>query len=93
MQMNAAVVDAAKMDAMEIVAFIRTVPIFHTLSKDQLRQIAEAADVRTCDRGEVLAEPTSQENELFIVVEGEFRVCLRQDEADFKQELARLGSG
>jgi type II secretory ATPase GspE/PulE/Tfp pilus assembly ATPase PilB-like protein len=93
MQMNAAVVDAAKMDAMEIVAFIRTVPIFHTLSQDQLQQIAEAADVRTCDGGEVLAEPTSPENELFIVVEGKFRVCLRHDETNFEQELARLGSG
>ena len=85
--------DAAEMDPTEIVAFVRTVSIFHTLSKDQLRQIAEAADVRTCDRGEVLAEPTSPENELFIVIEGEFRVFLRQDEADFKQELVRLGPG
>ena len=91
--MDATVIDAANMDATEIVAFVRTVPIFHTLSKDQLRQIAEAADVRRCHRGEVLAEPTSQENELFVVVEGEFRVCLRQDDADFSQELARLGPG
>jgi type II secretory ATPase GspE/PulE/Tfp pilus assembly ATPase PilB-like protein len=81
------------MDATEIVAFVRTVPIFHTLSKDQLQQIAEAADVRTCDGGELLAQPSSQENELFIVVEGEFRVYLRQDEADFEKELARLGPG
>ena len=91
--MDATVIDAVKMDATEIVAFVRTVPIFHTLSQDQLQQIAEAADVRTCDEGEVLAEPTSPENELFIVVEGEFRVYLRQDEADFKQELAQLGPG
>jgi type II secretory ATPase GspE/PulE/Tfp pilus assembly ATPase PilB-like protein len=81
------------MDATEIVAFVRTVPIFHTLSKDQLQQIAEAADVRTCDGGELLTEPSSQENELFIVIEGEFRVYLRQDEADFEKELARLGPG
>lgn len=60
--MDATVIDATEMNATEIVAFVRTVPIFHTLSKDQLRQIAEAADVRTCDRGEVLAEPTSQDN-------------------------------
>jgi CRP-like cAMP-binding protein len=91
--MDVTVIDATEMDATEIVAFVRTVPIFHTLSKDQLRQIAEAADVRTCDRGDVLAEPTSQDNELFIVVEGEFRVCLQQNEAEFKQELARLSPG
>ena len=91
--MDATVIDAADMDATEIVAFVRTLPIFHTLSKDQLRQIAEAADVRACDRGDVLAEPTSQQNELFVVVEGEFRVSLRQDEADFRQELVRLLPG
>ena len=91
--MGTTIIDTAQMNATEIVAFVRTVPIFHTLSKDQLWQIAEAADVRTCGRGEVLAEPTSPENELFIVVAGEFRVCLQQDEADFKQELARLGPG
>ncbi len=81
------------MDATDIVAFVRTVPIFHTLSKDQLQQLAEAAEVRTCDGGELLAEPTSQENELFIVIEGEFRVYLRQEEADFEKELARLVPG
>ena len=43
--MDTTVVDATDLDAAEIVAFVRTVPIFHTLSKDQLRQIAEAADV------------------------------------------------
>ncbi len=91
--MDATILDATEMDATEIVTFLRTVPIFHTLSKDQLTQLAEAADVRACDRGELLAEPTSPENELFIVVEGEFRVWLRQDEADFRQELARLGRG
>jgi type II secretory ATPase GspE/PulE/Tfp pilus assembly ATPase PilB-like protein len=80
-------------DATEIVALVRTVPIFHTLSKDQLQQLAEAADVRTCDRGELLAEPASQENELFIVVAGKFRVYLRQDHADSEKELARLGPG
>ncbi len=57
--MGTTVIDAADMDATEIVAFVRTVPIFHTLSKDQLTQLAEAADVRTCDRGEVLAEPAT----------------------------------
>ena len=34
--MDVTVTDAAEMDATEIVAFVRTVPIFHTLSKDQL---------------------------------------------------------
>ena len=81
------------MDTTEIVGFVRTVPIFHTLSKDQLAQLADAADVRTCDRGELLAEPTSQENELFIVVEGEFRVYLPRDGADSRHELARLRPG
>lgn len=43
--MDATILDATEMDATEIVTFLRTVPIFHTLSKDQLTQLAEAADV------------------------------------------------
>lgn len=81
------------MDAAKIVPFVRMVPIFHALSKDQLQQLAEAADVRTCDVGELLTEPGRQENELFIVVEGEFRVYVRKDEANFEKEVARLGPG
>jgi type II secretory ATPase GspE/PulE/Tfp pilus assembly ATPase PilB-like protein len=90
---NRTIIDAVEMDATEIVTFVRAVPLFHTLSKDQLRQIAEAADVRTCERGELLADAASEENELFIVIEGVFRAYLEQDETDFKQELARLGPG
>lgn len=84
---------AVLMDATKIASFVRTVPIFHALSKDQLQQLAEAADVRACDVGELLTEPGRQENELFIVVEGEFRVYVRQDEANFEKEVARLGPG
>lgn len=81
------------MDKTEIVAFVRTVPIFCTLSSDQLQLLTEAADVRSCERGKLLAEPSNQENELFIVVEGEFRVCLRHNDADYEKELARLLPG
>lgn len=81
------------LDTTETVAFVRTVPIFHTLSTDQLQQLAGAADIRTCKRGELLADASSQENELFIVVEGVFRAYLRDSDADFEKELARLGPG
>jgi type II secretory ATPase GspE/PulE/Tfp pilus assembly ATPase PilB-like protein/CRP-like cAMP-binding protein len=80
-------------DTSEIVAFIRKVPIFRALSKDQLEQVAVAADVRTCAAGELLAEPGGQANELFIVVEGEFRVYLREKDATFEKDVARLGPG
>lgn len=81
------------MDTRETVAFVRTVPIFHTLSANQLEQLAGAAEIRACKRGDLLADARSQENELFIVVEGEFRAYLREGDADSGKELARLGPG
>ena len=57
---------------------------FHALSKDQLRQIAHVT-------GDIRAEPTTQENELFVVVEGEFRVCDKTMRISVR--IARLGPG
>lgn len=81
------------MEVREIVTFIRTVPIFVKLPEEQLMQLARAAEVRECAAGDLLVEPKDEKNELFIIVEGEYRVSYQVGSGEFERELARLWPG
>jgi type II secretory ATPase GspE/PulE/Tfp pilus assembly ATPase PilB-like protein len=81
------------MQAEQIITFVRTVPIFHSLNQDQIRQLAGAATVREYAESEVVSEPNRDGSELFIVVEGELQAYLRQPEIDYEIELRRVYPG
>ena len=77
----------------QIARFIRTVPIFHSLETAQLEELANAAELREVQEGEVVQGRDESGTELFIIVEGEFQVYLRQDAMDFETEVSRLWPG
>ena len=74
------------MDPNQIITFVRTVPIFHSLEDAELQRLSEAMHERSFSAGE---EVVNREcgNELFIVLEGELQAYVRDDEIDFEREL------
>lgn len=81
------------MDRQQIIKFIRTVPIFVELSKEQLAQLAEAVEERTFAAGEVIAESGRLSGELFIILEGELQAVLHDRHLSSYIELTRLFPG
>ena len=81
------------MNVDQIVSFLRTVPIFHSLGQEQFEPLAQAADVRDFARDEVLVEPDTTEFDLFIFLEGEVQIYIRQAEIDFERPLDHLWPG
>ncbi len=77
----------------QIIVFIRTVPIFHALEGEQLNRLADSFEDRLFDIGDVAVERNQSGDELFVVVEGEFRATLPHEKQELEKELARLYPG
>ncbi len=81
------------MQKQDVINFIRTVPLFHSFSPEQISELAEAAEIRDVAKDEVVVERDSEGDELFIIVEGEFEAYLRDEEMDFERSLSRFLPG
>lgn len=77
----------------KIITFIHTVPLFHSLTREQLEQVAGVAEIRQYAEGEVLVEKGEVLNELVIVMEGELQVLVKQERIDYERGIARYFPG
>ncbi|HEY3322780.1 MAG TPA: ATPase, T2SS/T4P/T4SS family [Planctomycetota bacterium] len=69
---------------------LATVPLFCHLRPEQLEHLASRAERRTCWPGERVIEQGAPGTELFIILEGDFKVTVVHDEIGFEREIGRL---
>jgi CRP-like cAMP-binding protein len=74
-------------------ARLRGVDLFHMLSNDELRKLAETTRQRIYARGEVIVRQQDTTSELFILVTGEVVVTVHLPGTEDETEVARLGPG
>lgn len=82
-----------QVDQSQIVQFIRTVPIFVSLSDNYLEQVASAATIREVSPDEVLYERGADVREMFIVVQGELVAVAEESRIGFERTLETLYPG
>lgn len=72
---------------------IRFIPAFRELDEADLEAISKAVRERTVKAGEIIARQGEIGHELFIVLEGDFQMYVRQEQLDFEKVIRRIGSG
>jgi type II secretory ATPase GspE/PulE/Tfp pilus assembly ATPase PilB-like protein len=72
---------------------IRFIPAFRELDETDLDALGKALRERTVKAGDVVAKQGEVGHELFIVIEGEFQMFVRQEQLDFEKVLRRIGPG
>ena len=77
----------------QIAGLIRTVPIFVSLSPEQIDSIANSATVRDCEPGEILYSRGDETNEMFIVVQGELVAVATEAHIKYERKLETLYPG
>lgn len=76
-----------------VATFLRTVPLFHGLSEQELLSLASAAQLQTFRPGELLVEPQRSEPSLLLIVEGEGQAWVEDTGLGLERELRRLYPG
>lgn len=76
---------------MERILFLKRVPLFANLPPAELKQVAAIADEHLFVDGEVMAHQGEPGDELYVIVSGEVRVLVSND--DGESELALRGAG
>jgi type II secretory ATPase GspE/PulE/Tfp pilus assembly ATPase PilB-like protein len=82
--------NAASQDLAHLIRFI---PAFRELEEADLDALGKALRERPVKAGEVIAKQGEVGHELFIVLEGEFQMYVRQEQLDFEKVIRRIGSG
>ena len=77
----------------QILHFLRTIPIFVSLSDDYLNQVADAVVTRDYEAGQVLYERGDDVQEMFIVVRGELVAILDEQKTGLERILETLYPG
>ena len=77
----------------QIVGFIRTIPIFISLSDEHLHQLASAVQIRDISAGDVLYERGAEVQEMYIVVQGEVQAITSDRQAELERTLETLYPG
>lgn len=72
---------------------IRFIPAFRELDETDLSALGKALQERPVKAGEIVAKQGEVGHELFIVLEGDFQMYVRQEQLDFEKVLRRIGSG
>ncbi len=75
-----------------VIKFLRTVPLFHESTDEQLGALADVIQCRSYEAGHEIL-PDGAAHELFIAVQGEYQILLHQAHVDVEAELARLYPG
>jgi HEAT repeat protein len=76
---------------MERILFLKRVPLFANLPPAELKQVAAIADEHLFVDGEVMAHQGEPGDELYVIVSGQVRVLVSND--DGETELALRGAG
>src|SRR5262245_61412390 len=74
-------------------ALIRFIPAFRELEEADLTALGKAVQERSVKAGEIVAKQGEVGHELFIVLEGDFQMYVRQEQLDFERVLRKIGSG
>jgi MSHA biogenesis protein MshE len=77
----------------ELGHLIRFIPAFRELEEKDLEALGKSVRERTVKAGEVVAKQGEVAHELFIVLEGDFQMYVRQEQLDFEKVLRRIGPG
>jgi CRP-like cAMP-binding protein len=72
---------------------IRFIPAFRELDEADLDALGKSLRERAVRAGEVVTKQGEVGHELFIVIEGEFQMFVRQEQLDFEKVLRRIGPG
>ena len=72
---------------------IRFIPAFRELEEADLAALGKALQQRPVRAGELVAKQGETGHELYIILEGDFQVFVRQEQLDFEKVLRRLGPG
>jgi CRP-like cAMP-binding protein len=83
----------AKSATQDLGHLIRFIPAFRELDETDLAALGKAIQERTVKAGEVVAKQGEVGHELFIVLEGDFQMYVRQEQLDFEKVIRRIGSG
>jgi type II secretory ATPase GspE/PulE/Tfp pilus assembly ATPase PilB-like protein len=81
------------MELETLIKFIQTVPLFHSLNQEQLRQVADVAEIRQYAAEDVLVDKDEVLSELVILLEGELQVMVLQKRINYEREIARYFPG
>lgn len=77
----------------QIVSFIKTVPLFHTLEADHVFRLTDELTIRDLAPNEVLTTRGEPCSELFIMLQGEAAAFVTEDSVNFERELKRFYPG
>jgi CRP-like cAMP-binding protein len=77
----------------EIISLLQENETFDGVQSETLRELAQGAVERICEPGETLIEQGVRAGDLFVVIEGEFAVAIRENDRDPENEVARVGHG
>jgi type II secretory ATPase GspE/PulE/Tfp pilus assembly ATPase PilB-like protein len=77
----------------QAITFLKTIPIFHEVSADELTRLAESGGERPFAAGDVLVPPHHQEAALLVVVQGECQAFIEHAGLGFEIELRRIYPG
>jgi type II secretory ATPase GspE/PulE/Tfp pilus assembly ATPase PilB-like protein len=72
---------------------IRFIPAFRELDESDLQALSKSLRDRTVKAGELVVRQGEVGHELFIILEGDFQVFVRQEQLDFDKVLRRIGPG
>jgi type II secretory ATPase GspE/PulE/Tfp pilus assembly ATPase PilB-like protein len=72
---------------------IRFIPAFRELDEPDLDALGKSLRERTVKAGEVIAKQGEVGHELFIILEGDFQMYVRQEQLDFEKVIRRIGPG
>ncbi len=81
----------AALSMMDRILFLRKAPLFADLSSADLKQVAAISEEMFFADGDVLTEQDEPGDEMYVIVSGEVRVCVRKE--DRQVEMARRKTG
>src|SRR5688500_13857043 len=82
-----------KQATQELGHLIRFIPAFRELDEADLGALGKALRERTVKAGEIVSRQGDIGHELFIIIEGDFQMYVRQEQLDFEKVLRRIGPG
>ncbi|MBI5933234.1 MAG: MFS transporter [Chloroflexi bacterium] len=81
----------AALSMMDRILFLRKVPLFADLSSADLKQVAAISEEVFFADGDVLTEQDEPGDEMYVIVSGEVRVCIRKGERQVEMARRRMG--
>jgi CRP-like cAMP-binding protein len=81
------------LDHNDIISLLQANETFAGVSEETLAKLADGLTERECAEGELLIKQGTRSADLFVAVEGEFTVNVRDSDSEPEREVARLGHG